>query len=407
MGRFNLKAEDKMKAIKAKRSQVAMLMILGLVIFIVISLVLYLSKSAVRKQGQQSIKSVQEAALEMQPIKEYAVKCLDKLSKDAVLLLGRQAGYIYASQGGLLVDYQDTDEGLFFVSHNGFKVAYNILPPKFTIPPYASEAPDYPWKTFPYRTSASNAEIFDGFFGISNIPPLNSSEGPNSIQAQIESFVDSNLANCIDSGIFANQGLDIQMQKPKTSVIIGSSNIAVASSMQISISNPKTKEVAELNEFSTTLDIGMRDIYFFAKDLIENDIKNIKFNMSDARNNKESLSIEIIWDAFSKDDVVIVTDKKSLVSGNPYNYVFARKNRMPALFYIRNAELKFPHNFKINQSQLLKNYEMKAEDPDEDAYTFSITPQLPKILNVPQIKFKVEATDGQLSDHQIITVNRI
>lgn len=407
MGGFNLKAEDKMKAMNAKRSQVTMLMILGLVIFIVISLVLYLSKSAVRKQGQQNIKNIQEAALETQPIKEYAVKCLDKLSKDAVLLLGRQGGYIYASQGGPLVDYQDTDEGLFFVSHNGFKVAYNILPPKFTIPPYASEAPDYPWKTFPYRTSASNTEIFDGFFGISNIPPLNSSEGPNSIQAQIESFVDSNLASCMDSGIFAKQGLEIRMQKPKTSVTIGSSNMAVASSMQISISNPKTKEAAELDEFSTTLDIGMRDAYFFAKDLIENDIKNIKFNISDARNSKESLSVEIIRDAFLKDDLVVITDDKSLISGNPYKYVFARKNRMPALFYIRNTELKFPHNFEINQSQLLKNYEMRAEDPDEDEYAFSVTPQLPKTLNVPQIKFKVEVADGQLSDYQIITVNRI
>lgn len=384
-----------------------MLMILGLVIFIVISLVLYLSKSAVKKQGQQNIRNAQESSLEIQPIKEYAAKCLDKLAKDAVLILGRQGGYIYASQGGQLVDYQETDEGLFFVEHNGFKVAYNILPPKFTIPPYASEAPDYPWKTFPYRTAASNAEIFEGFFGISNIPPLNSSEGPNSIQSQIESFVDSSLANCIDSGIFEKQGLEIQMQQPKTSVIIGSSNIAATTRMQISISNPKIGEHAELNEFSATLDIGMRDAYFFAKDLIENDIKNIKFNISDGKNNKEPLRIKIIRDAFSTDDLIIITDEKSLINGNPFEYAFARKNRMPALFYIRNTELKFPHNYEISQSQLLKNYEMKAEDPDEDEYSVTITPQLPKILNVPQIRFKIEATDGQLSDHQIVTVNRI
>lgn len=388
------------------KSQVTMLMILGLVLFIVISLVLYLSKSAVKKQSQQNIKKSQESIVEIQPIKEFAVKCLDKLSKDAVLLLGRQGGYIYSSQGGTLIDYQETDEGLFFVSHDGMKVAYNILPPKFAIPPYASDVPDYPWKTFPYKTSTSNAEIFEGFFGISNIPPLNSSEGPNSIQVQIESFIDSNIAGCIDSSIFEKQGLEIQMQQPKTSVAIGSGNIAVATSMPILISNPATKEYAELKDFSATLDIGLRDIYFFAKNIIENDIKDIKFNMSSVENNKGSLRIKVIKDVFSSDDMAIITDDKSLINGKPYEYIFARKNRAPALHYIRNTELEFPHNFEIKQSALLKNYALKAEDPDEDAYQFAITPELPKMLNIPQIKFKVEVSDGQFSDYQVITVNR-
>ena len=391
---------------KPKRSQVTMLMILGLVIFIAISLVLYLSKSAVKKQGQQNIRKTHESAAEIQPIKEFAVKCLDKLAKDAVLLLGRQGGYIYASQGGPLVDYQDTDEGLFFVNYNGLKAAYNILPPKFAVPPYASDIPDYPWKTFPYRTAASNAEIFEGFFGISNIPPLNSSEGPNSIQAQIESFIDSNIVNCIDSSIFEKQGMEIKMQAPKTSVVIGSSNILAASSMQIFISNPATKEFSEIKEFSTALDIGLRDIYFFTKNIIENDIKDIKFNISDVKNNKEHLRIKRIKNIFSNDDLVIITDDKSLINGKPYEYIFARRNRAPALYYIRKTEMEFPHNFEIKQGMLLKNYVLKAEDPDEDSYTFSITPELPKVLNIPQIKFKVEVNDGQFSDHQIIIVNR-
>lgn len=402
MARLDLKTKDKMK-----KSQVTMLMMVGLFIFIFVSLALYLSKSVVKKQGQQNIKLTQETAIETQPIKEFAVKCMDKLAKDAVMLLGKQGGYIYSSQGGTLIDYQDTDEGLFFVENNGLKVAYNILPPKFALPPYASEIPDYPWTTFPYRTAASNAEIFEGFFGISNIPPLNSSEGQNSIQVQIESFIDSHIASCIDTSIFEKQGIEIQMQPSKTSVIIGSSGIIVASSMPISISNPATKEYAELKDFSTTLDIGLKDIYFFAKGIIENDIKNIKFNISDVKNSKDFINIKLIKDIFSSDDLIIVTDEKSLIYGKPYEYIFARRNKAPALYYIRKSTLEFPHNFEIKQSALLKNYALKAEDPDEDAYQFTITPELPKVLNVPQIKFKVEVSDGQFSDHQIITVNRI
>ncbi|MBI2659309.1 hypothetical protein HYX05_04405, partial [Candidatus Woesearchaeota archaeon] len=148
-----------------QKSQITMLMIIGLVLFIIVSLVLYLSKSAVKKQSQQTIKRVQETAVDTSSMKEFVSKCLDKLAKDALVLLGKQGGYIYTSQGGPLVDYQPTDEGLFFVKYNSLNVAYNILPPRFAVSPYASEIPDYPWTTFPYRPAASNAEVFEGFFG--------------------------------------------------------------------------------------------------------------------------------------------------------------------------------------------------------------------------------------------------
>ena len=402
MAGFDIKAENKM----SRKSQITMLMIVGLVLFIIISLVLYLSKSTVKKQSQQSIKKIQETAIETQPVREFVVKCMDKLGKDAVVLLGRQGGYIYTSQGGTLVDYQDTDEGLFFINYNDLNVAYNILPPKFAVSPYSSEIPDYPWQTFPYRTASSNAEVFDGFFGISNMPPLNDSEGPNSIQAQIESFIDSNIADCVDTSIFEKQGLDVEMQQPKTSVIIGSGDITIATKMPMSITNKNTNEFAELDEFTATLNIGLKDVYFFAKELIENDISNIKFNISDIKNSKNFININLIKGIFSSDDLIIITGEKSLIYGKPYEYIFARRNRAPALYYIRKNTLEFPHNFEINQSTLLKNYELNAEDPDEDNLAFTITPQLPKVLNVPQIKFKVEVSDAQFSDYQIITVNR-
>lgn len=388
------------------KSQVTMLLIVGLVIFIAISLVLYLSKSAVRKQSQQSIKRTQDAATEVQPIKDFIAACIDKLAKDAIILLGRQGGYIYASQGGTLVDYQDTDEGIFFADHNNFKVAYNILPPKFAVPPYASDAPDYPWATFPYRTAASNAESFDGFFGISNMPPLNSSEGPNSIQVQIESFIDSNMKSCADFEPFEKQGLEIEVQPSKTEVTIGSGDVSIRTKMPVTIRNPTTNELAEMNEFSANADLRLRDLYFFSRELIENDIKNIKFAISDAKNSKDFFEVKTRKNEISNDDIIIVEDAKSLVYGKPLEYIFARRNRMPALYYIRKTALEFPHMHVISQNDLLKQ-PLKAEDPDEDSYDFSITPSLPKTLDVPQIKFRVEVSDGSLSDYQIITVNRI
>lgn len=398
---------------KFLKSQVTMLIIVGLVLFIAISFVLYLSKSLVKKQSQQNIKNVQEIAIDAQPIKEFITKCLDKLAKDSVMLLGRQGGYIYSSQGGTLIDYSETDEGLFFVKHNNLNVAYNILPPKFESSPYSSDIPDYPWNTFPYKTENSNEEVFEGFFGIDNMPPLNSSGGPNSIQTQIETFIDNNLLSCMDFSIFEKQGLDIRINSTKTSVIVGSSDISVKSKIPITITNPTTKEFYQINDFSANINIRLRDIYFFTKKLIEDDIKNIRFNISDTNNNKDSLSIQPIKNIFSdearkiKADLIIVADEKSLIYGKPFEYVFARRNRAPVLYYIKQNNLEFPHLYTINRNDLLRDSELKAKDPDEDSYTFTITPTPPKVLNIPQLKFKIEVSDGKLSDYQIITVNRI
>ena len=395
---------------KAK-SQVTMLIIFSLVVFIAVSLVLYLSKSSIKRQSSQSIKKIQETALDTQPIKEFVTKCLDKLSKDALILIGKQGGYVYAIQGGTLVDYQNTDEGKFYVKNSDINVAYNIKIPSYNIFPYTSDIPDYPWVLFPYKDE-SNKESFEGIFGMDNMPPLTSSGGSHSIQAQIEAFVDNNMPKCADFSFFKKQGFDIFMNSSETSVIIGSSDISVKSKIPITITNPATKKSAEISEFSTNINTRLRDIYYFTKELIENDIENIKFNINDIGNSRDSLGVRLVKDAYSNDDLVIVSDEKSSIYGKPFEYIFARKNRAPALYYIRKSTLEFESNHLITEADLLQGNELKAEDPDEDSYRFTIkalasNPELPVRLDRPQIKFRIEVSDGKLLDYQDITVKRL
>jgi len=382
-----------------------MLMIVALVLFIVVGLVLYLSKSAIRKQSQQSVKKTQETSFETQPVKDFVQKCLDKLAKDAIVLLGKQGGYIYKSQGGSLIDYKDTDEGLFFINYNNNRVAYNIFPPKFIAPP-----PIYPWETFPYEAEDSETEIFDWYFGISNTPPLTPSQGPNSIQFQIETFIDSNMPKCADFSIFEEQGLEVVMNSTKTSVVIGSNDVSVQSKIPITITNPKTSEFTEISDFSTNLQVRLKDLYYFAKYLIGNDIKNIKFGISALENERDSFKIRVIRDALSKDDIITITDGRSFVYGKPYEYAFGRRNRIPALYYIKNTgDLKFDKDYEIVEEDILdgkKLTDLQYEDPDEDGVLITINPSLPHKFKEPKVNFRVEASDGILSDNQIITVNR-
>ena len=395
------------------KSQITMIMIIGIILLIVACLFLYVSKSSGKKTREGSLKEAQETALEMQPLKEFVSGCLDKLAKDSIVLIGSQGGYIYESQGGTFVDFQETDEGIFFIINNRANAAYNIRQLSIYVPhTYSSTIPDYPWITFPYSAAGSGQKTFTGLFGLNGMPPLKKENGPHSIQEQIEFYVDSNIDGCLDFTPFEAQGYNIEKPTGKTTALFGSNDIAVKMEMPIRAINEQTRESFSLDEFSTNINVRLQDAYYFINGLVENDIQDIAFNLKDVSNNINSFNVKVMENAYANDDIVLVRDEQSLIYGKPFEYVFARKNRAPALYYIRNSVLTLPGGYLITQQDLVQDSELKAEDPDEDATSITIqaqraNPNLPTLLDNPQIKFKVEASDGALSDYQIITVNRI
>lgn len=395
--------------IKSK-SQVTMLIIAGLVIFIAVSLVLYLAKTSVKKSLQQSAKKAQTSEFRTQPIKEFVASCLDRTAKDAVLLVAKQGGYIYKSQGGTLIDFDVSDEGKFFVKDKNLRVAYNIKKPWFDIPPrYYSSLPTYPWEIFPYDPLNPSEKTFIGIFGVSSMPSINSSGGPHSIQTQIEAYIDNNINKCLDFTLFKKQGFKFEISKSSTEVTLGVEDITINSKIPIKVKNKFTKENLELKEFSSNLEVRLSDLYYFVKALVNKDIQKITFDIQDKSNNKNSFTVSRINDIYQKDDLIIVKDEKSLIDAKPLEYVFARENRYPALYYIKQTNLEFPKDYLIREEDLIGSSELKAEDPDEDVTYISIkallpTPELPIRLQMPFVQFKISTTDGDSSDYQIITV---
>src|SRR3989338_4239407 len=107
MDRPDFKTKDNMK-----KSQLTMIMIVGLVLFIMVALLLYLSKSNLTKKAQNEAKKIQESSIEPIALKDYVQQCLDKSAKEGVFQIGQQGGFLLSSQGGPQVDYGDSDEGI-------------------------------------------------------------------------------------------------------------------------------------------------------------------------------------------------------------------------------------------------------------------------------------------------------
>ncbi len=350
--------------IKALKSQITMIMIMGIVLFISIGIIMYLSKTSVKKSVQSAEKKIQTTALETQSIKGFAANCLDKLSKDALVLLGKQGGYIYTAQGGTIVPFSDSDEGVIFIKNNNANAAYNIKPIQLNAPlPFYTVIPEYPWRKFPYGPVNPDIKTFNGIFGANSMPPLNASHGPHSIQMQIETFIDANMEKCLDFSIFAKEGYDIQKTKSKTKVFIGARDVSIVSEIPLKATNIKTQEKSEFKEFSTVLNIRLGEMYYFIKEIIDKDISDITFNIQDAANNKNYFSIKVSENTYQKDDIISVKDQQSIIYGQPFVYVFGRKNRAPALYYIKDEVIEFNQGDQIDEDDIFRDSEREAVDP--------------------------------------------
>lgn len=392
---------------KQKKSQITIFIIMALVLVIVASAFFYLKNSDTETKISEETTKIQKTSIE--PIENYVNLVLDKTAKQGLLLLGRQGGFLYQSQGGPLIDYKTSDEGAFFVNYNNYDVSYAIYPLRFDIWPHYTKAPSYPWETFPYPDSTSTDESFKGLFGISNLPPINSSFGANSIKSQLEFYIQNNIQKSIDWSIFKEQGYEITESNLSVEVKISEEEVSFHLTYPLTIKNKATDEVAAIQDFYVKKQIRLKQILYFAQDIINKDITDIKFDISTAQ--MGGLTVNVMKNIFEKDDLIMIKDKNSLIDKEPYTFIFARHNRMPALHYISPISITLPNLHNITDADLITGgiSTLIAYDPDEDIIAFdafSIEPSVPKTLGLPTLDFHIKATDGELEDYQIITVIR-
>ena len=288
-------------------------------------------------------------------------------------------------------------------------------------PTYFSEAPKYPWAYFPYSSDTSTEESFTGYFGVSNLAPLTRSFGPHSMREQLKTYIESNFEKCADFSAFEKQGLEINKGKPVVDVDMAENDVNFKLTYPLEIENPITKERTALRDFFSKQNIRLKKIHFFIQDLILKDISDVKFDIASKKNFRDSLSVEVIRDFYNKDDIIIVKDEKSLIDTKPFEFVFARHNRNPAMYYTKPTAYTTypqPNGFEIKEEHLMENYpdDLKALDPDEDVITkndFTIAPvfppelkEMPQSLDYNYIDFKISVTDGEKEDYQIVRVTR-
>ena len=386
-----------------KKSQITLFVIAGVVLIIIVSFVFYLRTSAVSKQGDSGKTTTQKMKLQLQPIEDYIVQCLNKVTKEGLVLLGRQAGYLYRSQGGLQIDFRDVFKGEIFINYpagSEYKVPYGIHPLMQNIGKYRFGSPAYPWDEYP--SDGAGGETFEGVFGIGSLQDI------NKLKQHMEFYIENNMKNCADWDIFVEY--EITEGELDADFEIAKKDVSVRLAYPLIIKQKSTGDTTTMEEFFARQDVNIKEIYAAVDYLIEEDVTDIKFDIGNDASLRDGLSVEVIKDVYGQDDVIIVKDEKSLINNEPYEFVFARRNRMPALHYITPDSIPMTGGSIIKEDDLILGgmAALEADDPDEDgaSISFSIYPSVPRRLLLSERPFDIKVTDGELEDYQTVTVVR-
>lgn len=422
------------------------MIITGLVLLVAIGMVIWIGTQTQTKRTAPAAEQQRLRQIALQPVKDYIQSCLDVTTSTALELLGKQGGVLYRAQGGLTQDVQPGDIGSRHVVYDGLNVSYTILRPTQDIGTLFYAQPDkYPYPSFPYvfNGSAITKTYYQGYYGKSLLPPL-LKPGKDSIQVQLESYVNNNLPRCTDWSRFSTQGLTITAGKPNTTVLIAENRtqieteqfFTVVARWTVNITDLTTAGNTTLDQFALSHPVHLAKFYLFVQGIVLGDINDATFNPRNASTYATPITVtEAYTNPQDKggDDIIAIQDTESVLRGKPLEFRVLRKNRYPALVLINQTDLddqrfiplklcgKTANQIFAEGKQLRISYStgdpstwtttLNAIDPDEDSVTYRTEPPSPGQIGAGMthagevFRLYVYASDGgTIEDYQILNL---
>jgi len=377
------------------KAQITLFIMIGLILLIAVGITLYVTSFIVTKP-----KVVKKN------VKDFVVDCLKLASEKSFKEIGLNGGYL-------------TSDARAKTSVNNVDYSVLVDAPSKNICSrdvcfYYFQPWKYPWPSFPFKPD-SQEKIFTGYFGDSSLLPL------HVIKSRLESDIKDKFLECADFNILKQKGIDVHARSdPKVSVFFYNlSYLAEEQRAQeryttVRLDWPLVESagiaVAQEQVYSVKLPLRFATMYYSVESLINNDISNISYDPEQFSGMDVKVSRV---DGFS---LVNVSDPHSRIFGEDFVFVFARKNRAPALWWVDLPEMHFHVSEEGRPTKILIDDEkrtltfidpceddvvvyLNASDPDEDELFFST---VPKELNLGNNRLKIIVNDKRLTDYQII-----
>lgn len=416
-----------------KRGQVTFFIIIGIImILIFLTLFMMVSKTA-EQEGIREAEKVRQLPADIAVLSNFVQSCIELTANQGMLLLGRQGGKIFDMQGGPLRLGVPQENYLFMPGEQAY-IGYSIKKLSEGFGMYSASTPDYPYDGFP-MIGFPGVYHLGGIFGYVDFLALEDIAKPANnftIKGQLKYYIENNLDKCT-KGFENFRNFEVNEGEITANITFDSST-HIDVNYPLEIRKKATNEMISLNDFSSKIEVNMRGIYLFARELLHNEALNIEHQMR----GKQAGSIKVIdidkdvLDTF--DDIVVIEDSSSKINAKPFRLNLLIANRQPALHYFDSfalPQLKRYYNIIGNKTDVLIikdecgeiKYDFKKEilqldpqnehqqyyDPDDDVLNVTYSESLPSIIeegDAPPYTHKkhliIYVSDGQYSDWQEI-----
>ncbi|MBN2881590.1 hypothetical protein JXM83_06095 [Candidatus Woesearchaeota archaeon] len=374
-----------------KRAQVTIFIVLGILIFASFSFIQNIREQAIQRQLDSAADSIVQDLLQTTTIENYVGLCLDTISSDALYLLEQQGGVIFPHQGASI--YQSNPRFLpFNIGHNySANVTYGVsLDRSYT----SVDAPQYPCgksgKPPAFCGYLNNLSVFTEDmirynkirFGADTLNPLcrtaadclymyGTKSGFNSIQEQMEHFIEVNIPNCVNFSSFAKKlSHNVTVaDSPDVHVQFKSGSVEIRMDYPLNITFQKDS-VSKKVTFTSNKQSKFMTLYILAYEIIRREITNVTFTPMAAYTvfdyDLYPYQYVLLKDYYMGNDVFRIINPKGFLKGENELFQFAIENRNPVLDYIP-GKLPVPKQYDIvvmeNNTLVIK---AKGYDPDSD-----------------------------------------
>lgn len=381
----------------SKKAQITLLIVLGLVILIAFSFILFLDSRTSSLEEEQ--RSVVTSESQMRSLKFYIESCLQDAAHNTLEMVSR-GGFIRTnSSNASLIDWEIPD-----IFYDNMSIAYQIYGPNYYL---VSRPPYYPcysrssvpaWKGQQCYEDYSH-EMTNFLLGSKGEPTkqvlpelckFSNLRGANydckcikcdgySVQEQMEHYVKEAMTSCLNFSTFSDTlGYEISPGEMASKVTFGLNDVTFRLSFQVDIELEESS--VSLSEFTTTENIRLYHIFQdLLRPAVEEDIKDVTFDLRNGILSKANeldingITVKRFYEPQTHDSIIEIHDEFSEFKGAPYIFRFAVKNRPPALDYLKEEQNNpDPNNYDIfiveNDTLMLAPL---AFDPDEDDITYN------------------------------------
>ncbi|MBI4141742.1 hypothetical protein HY484_02345, partial [Candidatus Woesearchaeota archaeon] len=228
-----------------RKGQVTIFIILALILALSIGTYVYLQSRGELQKLEAQRPTIQAAPTEFAPVTEYITNCLYDTAKTALIKIGEGGGYIDNTKIKTNPFEPTEAEGIQFSPNS-----------EMVIP--------YWWHLADKNTCEGNCNFE------SKMPALSSR---NSIEAQIDNYVNENLNICLANfSTLKQQGYKITAQQPKTRTTIAKEDIFVTLNYPLTIT--KGDKEHNVDTFYSALPVNFKEIYELAEQLTKLQAEN-------------------------------------------------------------------------------------------------------------------------------------